>query len=81
MCIFPDCPSVVSLKDCYSRIALILLIPAEGLIGDLDNDCDVDLDDLIALLDAWGEHDSPADLNQDGIVRTADLLILFANWG
>ena len=30
---------------------------------------------------AWGHRDSPADLNGDGIVGAADLLILLVNWG
>ena len=30
---------------------------------------------------AWGQCESPADLNGDGIVGAADLLTLLANWG
>ncbi|MCH8824305.1 MAG: hypothetical protein IH984_12470 [Planctomycetes bacterium] len=62
------------------EIVAIILTPSPKPLGDLDNDCDVDLDDLVDLLDKWGEKDSPADLNQDGFVSTIDLLILFANW-
>ena len=34
-----------------------------------------------SLLADWGKTDSNYDLNSDGTVNTADLLILFANWG
>lgn len=37
--------------------------------------------DLLALLAAWGQPDSPCDINFDGIVDTADLLLLLAAWG
>jgi hypothetical protein len=49
--------------------------------GDIDGDGDIDTEDLLALLGAWGEPGGPADLNYDGIVNTEDLLILLGNWG
>lgn len=54
----------------------------EGIAGDLDCDTDVDTDDLVALLFAWGAcpDDCPADLNGDGAVDTDDLLALLRNW-
>jgi hypothetical protein len=41
---------------------------------------------LLALLAAWGDCPEPpeaykADLDGDGVVGTADLFILLANWG
>ncbi len=30
---------------------------------------------------AWGQSESPADLNGDGIVDAADSLTLLVNWG
>jgi hypothetical protein len=37
---------------------------------------------LLLLLAAWGQcSDCPEDLNGDGVVDTADLLTLLANWG
>jgi hypothetical protein len=50
--------------------------------GDIDHDGDVDTQDLLALLAAWGPCEGcPEDLNGDGIVNTEDLLTLLANWG
>lgn len=40
--------------------------------------CDAD---LLVLLGSWGEMNSAADLDMNGIVGIGDLLILLANWG
>jgi hypothetical protein len=37
--------------------------------------------DLLVIIDQWGATDSPADVNQDGIVDVSDLLIVVGNWG
>ena len=51
--------------------------------GDLDEDGDVDFNDLLILLAAWGEcpKGCPEDLDDDLDVDFNDLLILLANWG
>lgn len=50
--------------------------------GDIDEDDDVDTDDLIALLAAWGPcTNCDEDLDNDDNVGTSDLLILLSNWG
>ncbi len=54
--------------------------------GDINGDGVVDVSDLLALLQSWGEcpggpHECPADLNGDGVVDVSDLLILLTNWG
>jgi carboxypeptidase A2 len=52
-----------------------------GGTGDLDGDGDVDFQDLLALLNAWGPCGAcDEDLDADGDVDFADLLILLAAW-
>jgi hypothetical protein len=48
--------------------------------GDIDGDGDVDTDDLLAMLAAWGTNDPAADVNGDGIVNVDDLMILLSNY-
>ena len=51
------------------------------LVGDLDSDGDVDVNDMIAVLAAWGECGGcPADLDGDGFVDVGDFIMLLANW-
>ena len=44
---------------------------------------DFDVDDLVALIGAWGPAGGygPADLNQDGDVNVDDLLAMISAWG
>ena len=55
------------------------------ILGDLDDDEQVGVSDLLILLGDWGpcppKGDCPADLNGDGSVGVADFLILLGNWG
>ena len=51
--------------------------------GDVDHDGAVGIDDLLALLAAWGPNPPggiPADFDGDGLVGTADLLALLGHW-
>jgi len=58
-----------------------------GLAGDLDGDGDVDLEDLAAMLAAYGAcdgdpvFDAAADLDGSGCIELADLATLLANYG
>jgi hypothetical protein len=51
------------------------------LEGDINGDGDVDVVDLLALLNAWGDcGDCPEDLDGNGVVDVVDLLALLNAW-
>jgi hypothetical protein len=52
-----------------------------ALVGDLNDDCVVNDDDLGALLGGFGTSGPVGDLNNDGIVNDDDLGILLGAWG
>ena len=41
----------------------------------------VDFDDLLRILDAWGNEGGPEDLDASGTVDFGDLLIVLDSWG
>ena len=49
--------------------------------ADLDGNGMVDIDDLFAVLSAWGQSGVPEDLNGDGSVDIDDVFFVLANWG
>jgi hypothetical protein len=51
-------------------------------IGDLSADAEVNVDDLLVVINAWGQTGSqPADLSHDFVVDIDDVLILINHWG
>ena len=48
---------------------------------DVSGDGFVGVDDLLAVVAAWGSDDPFADVDGDGVVGTDDLLTVIANWG
>ncbi len=51
-------------------------------LGDVDGDGDVNVNDLLALLGAWGtDPGGPPDFDADGDVNVQDLLQLLGAWG
>ncbi|MEE2908023.1 MAG: PQQ-dependent sugar dehydrogenase [Planctomycetota bacterium] len=52
--------------------------------GDVDGDGIVGVNDVLAVLKAWGncapDDECPADLDGDGLVGVDDILLLLANW-
>jgi hypothetical protein len=59
----------------------ITLIPLADCPADFDDDGDVDTEDLLTLLGAWGTAGPDGDVDEDGDVDTEDLLALLAAWG
>ena len=49
--------------------------------GDVNGDAEVNVSDLLAVIDQWGQTDSWADTNNDGIVDVSDLLEVIGSWG
>lgn len=59
----------------------VLLMPIDRPAGDVDSDCRVGPGDLESVLRHWGTDDSPADVNDDGVVDMTDLLVVLGTWG
>ena len=53
-------------------------VPCEA---DADGSGSVGIEDLLAIVDAWGSDDPAADVNGDGLVDVGDLLAVMADWG
>jgi hypothetical protein len=41
----------------------------------------VGVDEVLAVIAAWGTDDTDADVNDDGIVDTNDILLVLSAWG
>src|SRR5690606_14593658 len=82
--VFVDEPTVFITTNSGLTIIDVHGIQPE-VIGDLDGDGHVDMQDLLILLSSWGSclrsGDCPADFNDSGVVDVQDMLILLANWG
>ena len=51
-------------------------------MGDVNGDNTLGVNDLLAIIDAWGAcTDCPADIDGDGAVNVTDLLYIVGNWG
>ena len=51
-----------------------------SLVGDVNGDGVVDVEDLRIVLDLWGHKFSAGDVNGDGIVDFEDVLLVLQNW-
>jgi alkaline phosphatase len=49
--------------------------------GDVTGDSEIGVDDLLAILDTWGENNIITDTNSDGIIDINDLLVVLGAWG
>ncbi len=48
---------------------------------DINGDDDVGVDEVHAVIAAWGTDDADVDVNYDGIIDTNDLLLVLSAWG
>ncbi len=53
----------------------------ESCNGDVNADGVVSVNDLLAVIAAWGSDDSDADVDGDGVVAIGDLLAVIGAWG
>ena len=60
-------------------VASVVLTPNFPL-GDITANCAVDVDDLLRVINEWGDSNSTADLDESGIVDVSDLMIVIENW-
>ena len=49
--------------------------------ADVNGDNFVNVDDLLAVIGAWGNAGGPEDINQDGMVNVDDILAIIGAWG
>jgi hypothetical protein len=61
-------------------LSFSFLCKAEYFIGDLNNDCQINVADLVILAEQWLTTGPDADLNQDSIVNLEDYALFSANW-
>jgi probable HAF family extracellular repeat protein len=59
---------------------IALLTPIERLAGDINGDCQVNIDDLVLVIYEWGDAGSVADVNGDGVVDIDDLVWVITHW-
>jgi hypothetical protein len=77
------CDGRVGLYD-YSNQTFdnfVLTELTSGCVEDIDCDGQVNVNDLLELLGAWGDTSGRADINHDGIVDVTDLLAILGAWG
>ena len=74
-------------RDGNSANIAVLLTPIPSPIGDSNCDGNVDVDDLLKVINAWGDETPrgssampPADFSHNHIVDVDDLLIVINNW-
>lgn len=70
----------------HAGAAYVFDVISTPVTGDITGDGFVNMNDLLAVIAAWGDCPAPpascdADINLDGSVNIIDLLIVVANWG
>jgi hypothetical protein len=63
-------------------VAVAWLFPNPALLGDLNDDGQVNIDDLLLVINFWGSCSGcQGDGNNDGLVNIDDLLLVINGWG
>ena len=63
-----------------NTISALILAPSNPPFGDINSDCRVNVNDLLRVINDWGQVTSPADLDRDGLVGLSDLVIVVTHW-
>ena len=92
----PDTPAIAGLTEWVAHSAegteiplaleegrrvRLVVVPDPDCPADLTCDAVVNIDDLFAVLAAWGQSGVLADINEDGIVNIDDLFAVLGVWG
>jgi len=56
-------------------------IPDVPCVGDVDGNGSIDVSDLLAVVDHWGETSIQYDIDESGVVDIADVMLIISNWG
>lgn len=60
---------------------LTIEVISDGLLGDVNGDCMVNLDDLLLVISHWGDGSGGGDANGDGSTDAEDVLEVIGQWG
>ncbi|MCH2135510.1 MAG: hypothetical protein MK101_02885 [Phycisphaerales bacterium] len=61
--------------------SLTIEVMEEGLPGDVNGDCVVDVSDVLLIVSNWGATGGQGDADGDGDTDAVDLLMVLAQWG
>lgn len=86
VCLRPQCSgcdwTCSGCQDCECTEELITI--NSPIIGDINGDGNINIDDLLAAINAWGQAGAPgtipADVDGNGVVDIDDLLLVINNW-
>jgi hypothetical protein len=66
--------------DLQSDKVGVLLTPIAPIVGDTNCDEVVDVDDLLQVINSWGDSGGFADLDGSGLVDAEDIYRVILNW-
>jgi hypothetical protein len=71
---------IVATGATQTASGVTVLLEPVTVFGDAHPDCNVDVDDVIAVILEWAHHETPADVTGDGTVNVDDLIAVLLNW-